>query len=157
MTPERSRRTLPRSASHLVGRTMAEQKGAAIDALSLWSIWSRSQINESGVKGRASKERGVRIKLSEEQHCIHLHPQEVPPAILRRIVVAQTILPQPEPPLARTSPKRGNRKVPPEMSRRTLPMVVLDGVRGDVSPRVDVHEAPFAEFCIHCVQCKPKK
>ena len=36
-------------------------------------------------------------------------------------------------------------------------VVVLDGVCGDVAPRVDVHEAPFAEFCIHCVPCKPKK
>ena len=36
-------------------------------------------------------------------------------------------------------------------------VVVLDGVCGDVAPHVDVHEAPFAEFCIHCVPCKPKK
>ena len=73
-----------------------EERGAALDALSLWSIWSRSRINESGVKGHASRERGVRIKLSEEQHCIHLHPQEVVSVMLRRIVVAQTMLPQPE-------------------------------------------------------------
>ena len=47
--------------------------------LSLWSIWSRNQINESGVKGHASRERGVRVKLFEKQNCIHLHLQEVEP------------------------------------------------------------------------------
>ena len=48
---------------------MEEQKSAALDALSPWSIWSRNRINESGVKGHASRERGVRVKLFEEQHC----------------------------------------------------------------------------------------
>ena len=36
-----------------------------------------------------------RVKLFEEQHFIHLHLREVAPAMLRRIVVAQTMLHQP--------------------------------------------------------------
>ena len=38
-----------------------EQKDTALDALSLWSIWYHSRINEGGVKGHASRERGVRF------------------------------------------------------------------------------------------------
>ena len=44
-----------------------------------------------------------------------------------------------------TSPKRGSRQLPPERSRRNCQLVVLDGVRGDVSPLVDVHESPAVE------------
>ena len=134
-----------------------EERGAALDALSLWSIWSRSRINESGVKGHASRERGVRIKLSEEQHCIHLHPQEVVSVMLRRIVVAQTMLPQPEIPWHEQVRIEETVRCHQRCLVAHCQMVVLDGVRGDVSPRVDVHEAPFAELCIQCVPCKPKK
>ena len=136
---------------------MEEQRGAALDALLLWSIWSRSRINESGVKGHASRERGVRIKLSEEQHCIHLHPQEEVSVMLRRIVVAQTILLQPEIPWHEQVRIEETVRCHQRCLVAHCQLVVLDRVRGDVSPRVDVHEAPFAEFCIHCVPCKPRK
>ena len=74
-----------------------EQRGAALDALSLWSIWSRSRINECEVKSYASKKRGVWVKPFDESLFINLRLREAVPARLRRIVVTQTTLHQPEP------------------------------------------------------------
>ena len=79
-----------------VGRKIREElQGAALDALSLRSIWSRSRNNESGVKSQASRKRGVRTKLFEEQHFTHLYLRTVEPAMVRPSVDAQTMLHQP--------------------------------------------------------------
>ena len=132
-----------------------ELKNTALDALSLQSIWNHSWINESGVTSHPSKERGVRVKLFELQHYIHLYHREVVPATLRHIVVAQTLLHRPGP-----WQNKSEARLSSSDSRGLVvhcQVIGLNGVCGDVSPRVDVHETQFAEFCIHCVPCKPKK
>mmetsp|Transcript_46140 Transcript_46140/g.122298 ORF Transcript_46140/g.122298 Transcript_46140/m.122298 type:complete len:237 (-) Transcript_46140:53-763(-) len=76
--------------------------------------------------------------------------------MLRRIVVAQTVLHQPG-----AWHEQVRTDVIVRCHHRGLvahcQVIVLDRVRGDVAPGVDVHEASFAELCIHCVPCKPKK
>ena len=41
------------------------------------------------LKDRASRERGVRFKLFEQRHFLHLHLREVVPAMFHRILFAQ--------------------------------------------------------------------
>ena len=82
---------------------------------------------------------------SLKQHFIHLHFGEVVPAMLRRIVVAQTILHQPGPwhDQVRSEVRQVTREVSSHIAKWLFRRVV--------------HEASVAEFCIHCVPCKPKK
>ena len=111
---------------------------------------------KSMLKVIASRERGVRFKQFKQQLFLHLHLREVAPAMFRRILVAQTILHQPGP-----WHEQVRSEVIVKYHQRGLVVhcqaIVLNGVCSDVSPRVDVHEMSFAEFCIHCIPCRPKK
>ena len=72
-----------------------EQKSAALNTMSHWSIWPCSRINESGVEREASRKRSVQVQNAYRATLPHPHIHEVVPTMIRRIVFAQTVLHQP--------------------------------------------------------------
>ena len=126
-----------------VGHEVREElQTEALDALSLRNIRSRRQNNKNGVKSQATRKRGARDKLvkSNTSSAVSTNRRA---GDVRRSVVAQTILQQPE-----TWHKQDRSERHDRYRQRGhvahCPVAVLERVRGDVAPRVDVHEATFA-------------